>query len=329
MKVTLHEVAARAKLSIATVSRALNGLPVSKASAARVEKAVAELGYVPNEAARALRSERADTIGLIFSDLRNTLGIELLDALSEAVEEAGYSLIIATARGSAERYDHLMRNFLERRVDALFCVRPPAESAHLQRYEALDIPVIALFGASGAFAHVPRAGPVLTGAAKAAAAHLSALGHKRVTLVREGRSPVMVALAEALRAHAIEPAFVDQADSASSGDLLSDILGRQKATAVVVSDPQVRGLLAAARAQEISVPGELSVIAVTDAATDAYHLRHEITSLSIDPHRMGQAAAAAMLGWLGGVHPGPKIRVQTGALNVRATTGPVRRRKGG
>lgn len=329
MKVTLHEVAARAKLSIATVSRAVNGLPVSKASAARVQKAVAELGYVPNEAARALRSERADTIGLIFSDLRNTLGIELLDALSEAVEEAGYSLIIATARGSAERYDHLMRNFLERRVDALFCVRPPAESAHLAQYGALDIPVIALFDAAGAFAHVPRAGPVLTDAAKAAAAHLSALGHKRVALVREGRSHVMAALADALRAQDIEPVLIEQADAASSGDLLSDLLGKRKTTAIVVNDPQVRGLLAAARAQGVSVPAQLSVIAVTDAAADAYHRRYEITSLSIDPHRMGQAAGAAMLGWLSGTHPGQKIRVQTGALNVRESTGPARRGKGG
>ncbi|HLY81006.1 MAG TPA: LacI family DNA-binding transcriptional regulator, partial [Caulobacteraceae bacterium] len=72
MKVTLHEVAARAEVSIATASRALNGLAVSKASLARVEKAVRELGYVPNQAARALRAERTMTMGLIFSDLRNT-----------------------------------------------------------------------------------------------------------------------------------------------------------------------------------------------------------------------------------------------------------------
>ena len=56
MKVTLHEVAARAGVSIATVSRALNGLAVSKANRTRVEAAARELGYVPNEAARTLRS---------------------------------------------------------------------------------------------------------------------------------------------------------------------------------------------------------------------------------------------------------------------------------
>jgi len=109
---------------------------------------------------------------------------------------------------------------------------------------------------------------------------------------------------------------------------LTDLLGK-RTTAIVVNDPQVRGLLAAARARDVGVPEQLSVVAVTDAATDAYHRRHEITSLSIDPHRMGEAAGAAMLGWLSGTHPGQKIRVQTGAFNVRETTGPARRGKGG
>src|SRR5580698_4212384 len=71
MKVTLHQVAARAGVSIATASRALNGLAVSAPAQNRVRQAVAELGYVANEAARSLRSDRTLTMGLIFFDLRN------------------------------------------------------------------------------------------------------------------------------------------------------------------------------------------------------------------------------------------------------------------
>ena len=115
MKVTLHEVAARADVSIATVSRALNGLPVSEKNLARVREAVAELGYVANEAARALRSDRSMTMGIIFSDLRNNLGIDLLDALSDTLEEAGYSLLIATAKGEARRFDTLHGQALQGR----------------------------------------------------------------------------------------------------------------------------------------------------------------------------------------------------------------------
>src|SRR5262245_39616550 len=91
IRATLHDVAARAQVSIATVSRALNGLPVSPDNHERVHKAAEELGYVANEAARALRNERSHTMGLIFFDLRSELGIELLDPLSEWIEAAGYA----------------------------------------------------------------------------------------------------------------------------------------------------------------------------------------------------------------------------------------------
>src|SRR5580704_9778041 len=124
MSVTLREVARRAAVSTATVSRALNGLAVSPDSRERVMAAVAELGYVANQAARALRVERTMTIGVVFIELANALGIDLLDALSEAVEAKGYSLLMSTARGDVGRFDVLMRRFLERRVDALFCVAP-------------------------------------------------------------------------------------------------------------------------------------------------------------------------------------------------------------
>lgn len=67
--VTLHDVAAAAGVSIATVSRALNGLPVSKDALRKVENAADQLGYVANEAARSLRSDRSMTMGLIFRRL--------------------------------------------------------------------------------------------------------------------------------------------------------------------------------------------------------------------------------------------------------------------
>ena len=123
-RVTLHHVAARAGVSIATVSRALNGLPVAPENQQRVEQAAAELGYVPNEAARSLRSDRTLTLGLIFFQLGPNRGVDLLDELGATVEQGGYSLLISTARGDPNNYSVLMRRFLERRVDGLFCSAP-------------------------------------------------------------------------------------------------------------------------------------------------------------------------------------------------------------
>ncbi len=323
MKVTLHEVAARSGVSIATVSRALNGLAVSKASLARVEAAARELGYVPNEAARSLRAERTMTMGLIFSDLRNTLGIDLLDALSEAIEEAGYSLLISTARGDADRYDVLMRRFLERRVDALFCIRPHGPGAALGAYRAAGIPVVNMFGAAGVFADLPTVFPVFAEAAHALGAHLRALGHVRVAILRrEPRTAPLQAIGEGLKAQGlvVEAAAASEADG-MRGCLAALMAQRHRPSAVIAADPHARGLIAACDAAGVAVPEALSIVSLSEIAAEGYHRRHGISSVTIDPARMGRAAAAAMLAWLAGERPDARLAVEAAAFAARATTG--------
>src|SRR5207253_748691 len=106
-----------------TASRALAGLRVKKANLNAVQKAAAELGYLPSAAARSLRVVRTMTVGMVFNQLTSALGIELLSSVSATLEKAGYSLFISTAQGSVARYDQLLRRFIEHRVDALICVQ--------------------------------------------------------------------------------------------------------------------------------------------------------------------------------------------------------------
>jgi LacI family transcriptional regulator len=323
MKVTLHEVAARADVSIATASRALNGLPVSAESLARVQSAAEALGYVANEAARALRAERTMTMGLIFSDLRNTLGIDLLDALSEAIEAAGYSLLISTARGEAARYDVLMRRFLERRVDALFCIRPTGPGESLTPYAAAGIPVINLFSGGGAFAGLPLVTPTLSEPSTAMGAHLRALGHRRVAVVRGPGFP-QAAVEAGLKHAGLEVAEIAPSEADGMAAALAELLAMPlRPTAVVAVDPQSRGLLAACELARVAVPESLSLVSVNEAASDAHHRRHGLSAITVDPARMGRAAAAAMLGWLAGAPPAAHIRVQAASFIPRTTTGPA------
>jgi LacI family transcriptional regulator len=323
MKVTLHEVAARSGVSIATVSRALNGLAVSKASLARVEAAARELGYVPNEAARALRSERTMTMGLIFSDLRNTLGIDLLDALSETIEQAGYSLLISTARGDVDRYDVLMRRFLERRVDALFCIRPRGPGVALGAYQAAGIPVVNMFAAAGAFAGLPTVLPAFAEAARDLGAHLRALGHVRVAIVRrELRAAPLQAIGEGLKAQGlvVEAVQASEADG-MRGCLAALMAERHRPTAAIAADPHARGLIAACAAAGVAVPEALSIVSLSEIAAEGYHRRHAISAVTIDPARMGHASGAAMLAWLAGGQPQARLIVEAATFAARATTG--------
>lgn len=324
MKVTLHEVAARADVSIATASRALNGLAVSEASRARVRRAADELGYVPNEAARALRSERTNTMGLIFSDLRNMLGVDLLDALSETIEEAGYSLLISTARGDADRYDLLMHRCLERRVDALFCISPPGGGANLDRYATAGVPVMVMFDRGGHFAGVPVVQPAVGEAATALADHLHALGHRVVAAVRrDARVGPLVAITAALKAVDIDVRTFDAPEGMGVADVAAQVAAEPDITAVIAPDPLVRGLLSALAAAGLEAPRDISTVALTEAASQGYYHRHAITSVTIEPQRMGQAAGTTMLAWLAGERPAESIRIQTGTLHVRGSTGPA------
>jgi len=322
MKVTLHEVAARADVSIATVSRALNGLPVSKASKARVDKAVAELGYVANEAARALRSERTMTMGLIFSDLHNMLGIDLLDALSESIEDAGYSLLISTARGDPQRYDLLMHRFLERRVDALFCIRPHGRGESLARYRGANIPVVALFGASGVFAHLPTITPAFSEPGKALAKHLGDFGHKRVAILRAEAAAIPVnAISELLKARDFQVHPL-AAEAGGVREAVAHVMVKKhRPTVIVAPDPAVRAVLSACAASGVRVPEDLSVVCICDVSAEGYAKRRELSSVTIDPHRMGRASGAAMLAWLAGSRPAAKVRVQAAGFFARASTG--------
>jgi LacI family transcriptional regulator len=325
MKVTLHEVARRAGVSIATASRALNGLAVSAPAQARVRQAVADLGYVANEAARSLRSERTMTMGLVFYDLRNTLGIQLIDALSEAIEAAGYSLLIASARADAARYDQLLHRFLERRVDAVFCISPRGEGETVARYDHAGTPLIALFNAGPAFASLPCLTPSFTEAGSALADHLAGLGHRRVAIVSDrGRSPPLAAIAEALKAAGVEVDAHEPGEAAGMSEVLTALLHRpDPPTAVIALDPQARGLLAAAENALIPVPQHLSIVSVSEIGAERRR-RGGLSSLVVDPHRMGRAAAASMLAWLGGARPAERTRVQAGTFEPRASTGPAR-----
>src|SRR5262245_17261201 len=101
--VTLRHVARRARVSVATASRALCGMKVRDGNAERILKAARELGYVHNEAARSLRNVRTMTIGMVFHALTSSVGIELLSSVSELFDARGYSVFVATAQGDAER----------------------------------------------------------------------------------------------------------------------------------------------------------------------------------------------------------------------------------
>jgi LacI family transcriptional regulator len=326
-KPTLHEVAAAAGVSIATASRALNGLLVSKASQERVDSAVRELGYVANETARALRSDRSHTLGLIFYALGNARGLQLLDALSSTVDAAGYSLLIATARGDESTYTRLIGRFLQRRVDGLFCVSPDGDSSGAQVCINAGIPIVALRSRGEAFKQLPLLEPAFSQAAAAATRELLALGHRRIAFIDDGSAidpsnPIVAAWSEApFKIERVQLSVVNGMDQ-----LVRQLMRRSDRPSVIAaSEAHAEAALAICRSSGIEVPGDVSIVAVTNAEDEARARQVGISSMLIDSHVFGDHAGALMLDWLSGKKPKNRIQIEIGRWHPRATTGPAKK----
>jgi LacI family transcriptional regulator len=329
-KPTLRDVAIAAQVSIATASRALNGLLVSAGNQARVMRAVRELGYVANETARALRRDRSHTLGLIFYALGNARGLQLSDALSATLDAAGYSLLIATARGDERTYELLIRRFLQRRVDGLFCVSPNGEPASAELCRSAGIPVIALRSRGAAFSRIPLLEPSFASAATAATCELLALGHRRVAFMDDGSeldrsNPVIEAWSES-------PFKIERVQLAALNGIDQFIrrLMRvsERATVIAASEPQAEAALAVCRSLRIKVPEHVSIVAVSNAEDEPRARQLSMSSVLIDSHLLGERAGAVMLEWLAGKKPNNRKGVEIGTWHGRGTTGPAPRHAG-
>lgn len=323
---TLNEVAHRAGVSVSTASRALNGLRVSKTALDKVRKAARELGYVPNEGARSLRSERTMTMGVVFMQLGNMLALETLEALTAGVEERGYNLFISTARGQEERYDVIVQRFLERRVDALFCVNPAGEGAALHRFEAAGIPVAALFHAYGGYRSLPLIGPTTRAAAEVAVQRFLAHGHTRLGVIRPagGWGPVETLLPIA-RAAGMSVRTYDPPDGPLDGVRALQAMLGDSDSPTIIAGPQSRvaGLLEAADELHILVPRELSLVAIRDRNQNLPPTRLPLSTIHLNPERLGKAAAKIACDWVIGEPLQHNVEVEVGSWIERASTGPA------
>src|SRR4030088_3678763 len=139
---TLSAVAKLAGVSSITVSRVvrLPGL-VAPETRDRVEAAMRELGYVPNQLAGALASARPRSIGVLVPTIANSIFADTVQGLSDELEPLGYAVILAQSRYDDAREDHMLRALLARRPEALIMVGSAAtdDGARLLRRAGLSV----------------------------------------------------------------------------------------------------------------------------------------------------------------------------------------------
>lgn len=333
---TIRDVARRAGVSTATVSRVLAGIGNPKIETAdAVMAAVVALDYRPSAVARSLRMRRTHTFGLIVTDIQNPFFPELVQAADDAARTVGYSILLGSAAYDEHRAVHYLDLMADRRVDGMIVASSQVSEESWQWLAAAPVPVVVV---NAEPASVPIT--VITSDNSAGmcmvAEHLIGLGHRRMAYIRalEGITADGPRI-EGFRA-ACQAAGIPAADIVElSGDALFE--GGERAIAELLAagtdvtaiachnDITAIGALRALRAARIRVPADISVVGCDDIAAASWVVP-ALTTVAQQKAEMGRMAVERLLAMLdageGGIAP-ETIRVPM-VLQIRESTGPAR-----
>jgi LacI family transcriptional regulator len=333
-RVTVRDVAARAGVSVSTVSRYLNGsLRVRPSVAERIDGAVAALGYRPHPLARRLATHSARTIGLLVPGITNPFFARLAEELeTSAYDHGGYSVLLCDTKSLASRereYTELLSHGL---VDGLvYCGMNPANEA-LARAIERGLPVVLVDEDVEGLPPVPRVFVENAEGVRRATGYLVSLGHRRIAYVG-GPEELMTArerlrgYREALEAASIafDPAltrtgpYTDAFGFAAMSDLWR--AGEGPTAVLAANDYQAAGVMRAARALGVRVPEELSVVGFDDMPLSRY-LTPALTTVHQPVEEMARQALDALLGGIQGRSDAVMNRVLPVELVVRESAAP-------
>lgn len=327
------DVAKRARVSPATVSRVLNGnTQVTPKIRNRVERAVEQLNYYPNLNARVLSDRHNRTLGVVVSNLDNQYFLDVYRALEEDAQTNGFELLLANTNYSSDRLVKSVRQLLGRRVAGLTAIVSEMEPDLIEDLKNVSIPIV-ISGVKLAAPHITDIKVNYRKGMQRIVDHLHSLGHRRMAIVDhhsllEGISERRSAFLEGVTriGSAEDSCVLSESDSFEGGrqavrDLL---LSGFSATAIVcVNDRIAIGVVKELRERGIRVPEDISVTGFDNIAFSEY-VHPPLTTADIPRSQIGHLAFQAMVATPRSAQAtGREIVVDT-QLVVRESTGRAR-----
>jgi LacI family transcriptional regulator len=329
----IRSVAARARVSIATVSRTINLVPtVDPELAARVWKAIDELKYFPNSQARALVSGRSRLFGLIVSDITNPFFPELIQGFEQIAVEQGYEVLIGSTNYDPKRVEVCIRRMLERKVDGVAIMTFGIEEPLLEQLASREIPMVFVDVGPGHARSTVLSVDYFKGIQQGVA-HLTELGHKKIGFIS---GPLTLHSAQARRdcfraamgqaGLKAESAWMPEGNHTLEGgrDAMQKLLkARRMPTALMCSnDMTAIGVLHALFEVGWKAPENLSVIGFDDIHIAEYMLP-PLTTIRMSCTELARSAVEALVGHIDPERNGrvaQTVKIDT-ELVVRRTTG--------
>lgn len=302
--VSIRDVAKRARVSIATVSRVVNRIAtVDPELAKRVWKAVDEIGYVPNPQARALVSGRSKILGLIVSEITNPFFPEIIQEFENLAVAHGYEVMMASTNNDPERTESVARRMLQRNVDGVAVMTFGIEERLLDALVESPVPMV--FVGSGPKKDNVRVIKVdYNEGIRAAVQHLAALGHRSIAFITgplrirsavERRDAFLHALEEiglsAGSAMVLEGNHSMEGGIAAMEKLLAQ--GAQPTAVVCSNDMTAIGVLHALQRASLSAPQDISVVGYDDIHLSQFMLP-PLTTVRMSCKDLASAAVDAL-----------------------------------
>ena len=326
---TVRDVAREARVSVATVSRVLNGKStVAEALRDDVQRVSARLGYTPHAAARALATQRFSTIGAIVPTLEEANFSVGINALQQRVNRAGYTLLLASSNYDPQEELRQVRALAAHGLAGMLLVGARHDPAV---YELLAARRIAFVNTWVLDDENPCVGFDNHAIGQTLANYLLDLGHREFGVIAQespqsDRAAKRVAgVGEALAARGAPPPqgqFIARSHTIVDGQLAFQALmeSPRRPTAVICgTDTLAFGALVQAMAMGIAVPQQVSVTGINDVEFAA-HLSPPLTTIRLPADEVGQRAAEFLLGRIDGRPVVNRTRVPF-SLIARGSTG--------
>lgn len=311
MKVTIREVAAKAGVSPATVSRVVGNYGyVSQKTRRKVLAAVKELGYRPDSIARSLVTRATHTIGLVVTDITNPFFANLVRGVEEVTWQHGYTLILANTDEDMQREKAVIQTLQEKRVDAFIVVPASSQgSPHLQEVVSRGIPLVLVDRGVRNLAVDTVMVDNEEGAYKAVS-HLIRLGHSRIGIVLDNlkittNEERLAGYRRALLENSLtaEESLIQSCrfTQHSAYELVSNMLaGHERPTALFTANNFMTiGAIQAIREAGLSIPQDIALVGFDDLEWNLVNVPY-LTAVAQPVFEMGNIAAQRVIAQLKG-----------------------------
>jgi DNA-binding LacI/PurR family transcriptional regulator len=336
MPVTIKDIAKQAEVSHSTVSRALRGSPlISDSTVERIRQVAQELDYHPSAAARSLKTNRSQVLGVVLSSVDDPFFSEILQGIEDVAQSHGYSLFTAASQRDSERVRAIVQAMHEHRVDGLVICSTSFGAHESRQFLEYGIPLVVVNNQAAEDYRYSIYHDDVDGS-RQITRYLIELGHQKIAYLGNslsGRTTLdrSSGFQQEMNAAglAVPPEYIYQVPGGGPEDGFAALshfldLPNRPTALICYNDMMAIGFLKGLQQAGIRVPEEMSITGFDNIVFSAY-TNPPLTTFDQPKHFIGAEAARLLLDLLESpseesAFGQPKVRTLKGKLLVRKST---------